>query len=1407
MRFRGRLLKCLFDSGSSTCLVGHPFFAEFPELKKEIKPIYSTIRGVNINGEEVQYQGEISLDLQIEDRLFKVKFFYAPQITYGLVLGLDFMNKYGAIVNFNTNTIGLQKQQALKFTDGIEIPAKTSMIYYMPVHTSNSILSTAVIRGNKRAQTKGLLIANAVVTLCPSTRSVPLNIVNVHDKVIRLQKNKSYANLCMLHATDLCHGDNTADNNSTKPKTFRHSFQKKRKALDDDTNDLTTSHTSVITMNDFMKYFDFSNSVLTEDEKKKLMGLCYKYKDCFHTPGTKLKATHLTEYSVKVTDDYKTFQARPYRMSPPMQKEMKKQTDRMIADGWIKRANNPEFISPSLLVQKKNKTWRFVIDYRKINKFLKDTACTAPNPSIAEAIDAVGHKKPSLFCVLDLSSAFTQMTTDAKPDGTGSADKYLNFITPDGIFTPLRAPQGTATVGQRFIETLHKAVGCLSPDHLFLYIDDVILYGTEFDDLYQSVELFLQKLQAASLMLSPSKCQWGIKSCRFLGFILSENGLQPDAQKTEAIAKMPRPKNAKEVKRFNGMVSFYRRFIKDHSKIARCLHELTKPDVKFEWTSECQNAFDELKFKLTNAPILTYARYDRPFILKTDASKTAIGHELLQIQDDGHPHPISYGSRALSKFERNLSVTMKELLSIVWAVKYNVSYLRGTKFSIVTDHAALVPILKGKVTDCTKINRYAIFLSEFNFDIEYISGKNKIMSGADFLSRLESDAARIKAEKQAEDLEKFVDENILPTENISTTQATTVKQHFAAIRTNRPQPRFVLPETAFDVNKLKNEQLQDEFTGEILRYLENGELPTCDRKARQILLTADRYIVNNDVLYRIYDENQSTKHRQIDEMRLCLCLPKSLIPIAVQEIHNQNHQGVYRTYLATKLKYWFPSLYEITKRYVLSCETCAARKHQTHPNKYNLHPLKPARIFERLAIDLIPMIPSKCPEHPKYHDQRWILTCIDHGTRYLEAFMLPNAKSTTIARVLIDEIFLRYGTCCELLSDMGKNLTSSLMNEVCKLFRIHRIFTGPYTPTVNSLLELSNYHLVKTMGLLMQGKPHTLWPLYLRHAVFSLNTSMSQGISFVPYYLVYGRLPKNYVDTLLPDVNDEMCDDVKEIAVRVIRAREASIANLREAQVKMKERFDKTANPIDWEPGMLCFVYFPEVITKDGITKMKRLYSGPYVVLEKVGKLSYKLAHAHSGEELSSVIHQHRMKPFTSRDPQMIPKPDQEQQDDNSTVEANPITDLHPHDALEEYPPSDGQELMNNDDLQPKEDSSLQQTAELMRSVSRLFPILSEQHGPNVNSDRICQRVNDTNEGQEDAPKEGTSDQLYEIDKITKVKYGKGGRKSYLVHWKGYSPKDASYVSYKDLNATAREYVDTTNLPIIGKRNAKKKTN
>ena len=123
------------------------------------------------------------------------------------------------------------------------------------------------------------------------------------------------------------------------------------------------------------------------------------------------------------------------------------------------------------------------------------------------------------------------------------------------------------------------------------------------------------------------------------------------------------------------------------------------------------------------------------------------------------------------------------------------------------------------------------------------------------------------------------------------------------------------------VNKLKNEQLQDEFTGEILRYLENGELPTCDRKARQILLTADRYIVNNDVLYRIYDENQSTKHRQIDEMRLCLCLPKSLIPIAVQEIHNQNHQGVYRTYLATKLKYWFPSLYEITKRYVLSCET------------------------------------------------------------------------------------------------------------------------------------------------------------------------------------------------------------------------------------------------------------------------------------------------------------------------------------------------------------------------------------------------------------------------------------------------------------------------------------------------------
>lgn len=1389
-------------------------------MRKKLKPLNKQVRGVNINGEDVKYDGEFNLEFKCAHENFRVKAFYSPQITYGIVLGLDFMKKYGAIIDFKTKTIGFHKEQSLSLPEDVIIPPRSEITTHFPITTPQRALSTAAVKANFRTLQKGLLIANAIVAISPSVTTIPVRILNIHDHSISLQKNKHYAHLTFLHRNDSCYPMNdNKDYEKIRPKASQVHISHKKDEVRENQSNINRK-----VYEEFTKHFNFQNSVLTEEQQKELLHLCFEYKDCFHVPGSKLKATHLTKYTVRVSDDYTPIKARPYRMSPPMQAEMKKQTDQMLKDGWIKRAVNPEFASPSLLVQKKQNQWRMVIDYRLLNKYLKDTACTAPNPNIADAIDAVGNKKPSLFIICDLSSAFTQIKTDATPpcevqgeqDSTqqGSADKYLSFVTPDGIFTPLRAPQGTATIGQRFIETLHKAVGSLSPEHLFLYVDDIILFGSDFEGLYKSLQLFLEKLKTANLQLAPHKSTWGAKSVKFLGFILSDKGLKPDPKKTEAIANMERPRTAKETKRFNGMVSFYRRFVKDHSKISRCLHEITKPSVKFEWTTECQEAFDELKERLTNAPILAYAQYDRPFIMKTDASNTAIGHELLQIQDDGHPHPILYGSRSLSKHERNWSVTMKELLAVVWSVKHNISYLRGTKFKIITDHAALVPILKGKVSDCTKINRYAIFLSQFDFEIEYISGKSHIMSGADFLSRLESYAARIRAEKEADDMEDFVDETILPTEGkIAEIEGKCSETKLAAIRTKRIQPKFLVPDHPFTVEQLREEQEKDEFTSSVMNYLEKSELPDCDRRAREILLTSDRFVITDGLLHRLYDE-QGEKHRQTSEMRICLCLPKSLVPLAIQEIHNNSHQGIYRTYLAAKLKYFFPSMHTLITRYVKSCEICAARKHQTHPNKHYLHPLPPARIFERMAVDLIPMIPSKCPNNPTYDNQRWILTCIDHGTRYLEAMMLPDAKSTTIATAMLNEIFLRYGTPSQILSDLGRNLTGSLMKEVCDIYRIQRVFTGAYTPTVNSLLELSNYHLVKTMGMLMQGRPHTEWPLYLKHATYSLNCSFSQGIAFVPYYLVFSRLPVNYLDTIIPETKENLSQDARGLITRVMRAREASMANLKEAQDKMKKRFDASASPITWTPGDLCFAYFPEIIAKDGIKKMKRIFSGPFIIVEKIGKLNYKLAHAHNGELLSAPVHEHRLKPFTSRDPSMMPEPSVEDDKDHSP--SHPITDLHPHDidrieGNTSLTPNDAFDTNDTVTIPSYDEAGVKNVSDIARTVSRLWPALTQSGTSSNNRDQPTSVTTDpaiVNHTEISANNEDNS-QLkegeYEIEKVTKVKIGKGGKKSYLVHWKGYDASESCYVPYKDLNEAAKEYVKSAELPIIGKRNAKKK--
>ena len=218
-----------------------------------------------------------------------------------------------------------------------------------------------------------------------------------------------------------------------------------------------------------------------------------------------------------------------------------------------------------------------------------------------------------------------------------------------------------------------------------LYLDDIIVYSKTFEEYVERQSQVLTRLSEAGLKVASKKCHFFQAEVNFLGHIVSKEGVATDPSKIKSIIDWPQPKNVKEVRMFSGLCAYYRRYVEGFAKIARPLHKLTEKDCPFQWTDECQAAFDELKRRLTSSPILSYPIPGLEYVFDSDASSEALGSVLSQVQD-GHERVICYYSWSFTRQKGNYCVTRKELLAIVDSVKHFHHYLYGSKCLVRTDH-------------------------------------------------------------------------------------------------------------------------------------------------------------------------------------------------------------------------------------------------------------------------------------------------------------------------------------------------------------------------------------------------------------------------------------------------------------------------------------------------------------------------------------------------------------------------------------------------------------------------------------------------------------------------------------------------------------------------------------------------
>jgi len=318
----------------------------------------------------------------------------------------------------------------------------------------------------------------------------------------------------------------------------------------------------------------------------------------------------------------------------------------LLQEGIIEESSSP-WNSPILVVPKKadasgQRKFRLVVDYRKLNE--KTVGNAYPLPDITEILDQLGQAK--YFSCLDLAMGYHQIDMDPQ-----DIDKTA-FSTKEGHWAYRRMPFGLKTAPATFQRVMNTALSGLTGSRCLIFLDDIVIYANSLADHDRKLRDVFRRLRRHNLKLQPDKCEFLRKEVAFLGHKISENGVEPDNRKVEAIQKFPKPNTVKQLKSFLGLAGYYRRFVPQFSKIAAPLHKLLKKDAKFAWGEDQEIAFSTLKQKLVSKPILQYPNFSEEFILTTDASNDGAGAVLSQ-GEIGKDLPVAFGSRSFNKAERN----------------------------------------------------------------------------------------------------------------------------------------------------------------------------------------------------------------------------------------------------------------------------------------------------------------------------------------------------------------------------------------------------------------------------------------------------------------------------------------------------------------------------------------------------------------------------------------------------------------------------------------------------------------------------------------------------------------------------------------------------------------------------------
>ncbi|CAF2263104.1 unnamed protein product [Rotaria magnacalcarata] len=425
---------------------------------------------------------------------------------------------------------------------------------------------------------------------------------------------------------------------------------------------------------------DFSDSTLQAPQQQQLLDLLRSFPHVFtHKPGR----TTLMKHQITLQPNSRPRNQAPCRYSPARRLIIEDNIKEMLQEGVIVPSKSP-CASPVVLAPKKDGSMRFCIDYRKLNDVTVRDAY--PIPRIDDTLDALQHAH--FVSTLDLRSGYWQVAMEP------SSRALTAFVTHKGLFECTVMPFGLTKAPATFQRLMDIVLSGLKWQCCLVYLDDIIVFSTTFDQHLHNLRQVFSALADAHLTLKASKCNFSRQEMKFLGHLITPDGIKPDPDLIATVQRFPVPRDVRSVQAFLGLTGYYRRFILYYAKIAELLFKLlrTKSNPStyrtFNWNEFCTTAFEILKKHLTSPPIMQAPIFSYPFILELDACEYGIGCVLSQ-EYDNKISVIAYASRTLNPAERKYSAVEREAFAIVWATKHFRQYLEGGPVIVRTDCKAL----------------------------------------------------------------------------------------------------------------------------------------------------------------------------------------------------------------------------------------------------------------------------------------------------------------------------------------------------------------------------------------------------------------------------------------------------------------------------------------------------------------------------------------------------------------------------------------------------------------------------------------------------------------------------------------------------------------------------------------------